>query len=102
MREDHKFRISTRERLWEEQDHKCAYCNRRITKDQASLDHIIPIIHIEKNYGETNLIVCCKRCNKEKLDYIVFTNLFDRIIYPIVDIPYFHRVNYIQKNKFKN
>ena len=101
MREDHKFRIETRERLWEEQDHKCGYCDREITKEKASLDHIIPVIHAQEAYMKDNFIVACKRCNKEKLDYIVFTNLFDKLIYPVIDVPYFFQAKYIQTNKFK-
>ena len=106
MREDHKVRISTRLELWEKQNHKCVYCNRTISKEQASLDHIIPIDEMSQEdvriLGKNNLIVCCKRCNKEKLNYIVFTNLYDRIVYPIINIPYFFQLNYIQRNKFKD
>lgn len=100
-REDHKTRVSTRTKLWKEANGVCPYCQRKVSLEKASLDHIIPVNLIEKdtNYGESNLIFCCKRCNREKLDYVVFTNLFDKIIYPIVDIPYFFRASYIQFNK---
>jgi len=97
-REDHKVRISTRERLWKEQEGICVYCKRHIPLEKASLDHIIPVNKIETQYSQENLVCCCKRCNKEKLDYIVFTNLFDRIIYPVIDVPYFFQARYIQRN----
>lgn len=100
-RENHKFRISTREHLWKKQGERCAYCNRKITKEQASLDHIIPIVHSNEGYMKDNFIVTCKRCNKAKGDMIIFSNLFDKLIYPIVDVPYFFEWDYIQTNKFK-
>jgi len=102
MREDARFRITTREKLWEEQNHRCGYCNQVITKEQASLDHIIPVNSTkEPVYNEDSYIVTCKRCNKEKLDYIVFTNLYDRIVYPIITIPYFFHYSYITSNWLK-
>lgn len=103
MRESHEFRITTREKLWKEQKGKCAYCDRIITKEKASLDHVIPLdLTKESNYDIDGYVVTCKRCNKEKGNHIVFTNLIDKIVYPIVDIPYFFQANYIQRNKFKN
>ena len=100
-REEHKVRISTREKLWKEAKGVCPYCNKKVPLEKASLDHIIPVNQIEENtnYGPENLTFCCKSCNKMKLDYIVFTNLYDRIVYPIVDIPYFFQARYIQFNK---
>jgi 5-methylcytosine-specific restriction endonuclease McrA len=101
MREEHSVRISTRLKLWKQQDKKCAYCGNVIASGKASLDHIIPIIKLDKPLGETNLIVCCKRCNNNKGDHIIFTNLYDGIIYPLIDIPYFFRARYIQTNNKK-
>lgn len=103
MRESHEFRISTREKLWKEQGGRCSYCNKTITKEQASLDHVCPINLTKKtNYDINGYVVTCKRCNKEKDNHIIFTNLYDRIVYPLVDIPYFFQSNYIQRNKFKH
>ena len=98
-REDHSTRISTRYRLWKEAKGICPYCGRYVPLEKASLDHIIPVNKLDENLGESNLLFCCKRCNKQKLDYIVFTNLFDKIIYPIIDHKYFYKERYIQFNK---
>jgi len=97
-REDHKVRIETRHRLWKEAKGICSYCQRNIPIEKASLDHIIPVNHTEENYGPENLIFCCKPCNYHKRDLIIFSNLYDRIIYPIIDIPFFFQYNYIVRN----
>lgn len=97
-REDHNVRIKTRHELWKKQNGKCAYCGKTVAPDKTSLDHVIPINRIEENYGSDNLVMTCKSCNINKLDYIVFSNLFDRIVYPIIDVPVFFRYNYIIKN----
>ena len=95
MREDHKTRISTREKLYKDQNGICIYCGKHITIDKASLDHIIPVLHLEENLGESNLVMCCKRCNKLKDNMIVFSNLYDRIIYPILEHKYVYQDYYI-------
>lgn len=99
MRESSKFRIKKRKELFEKQKGVCVYCNELIT-GKPELDHIIPVVH-GNGIGEDNFVVCCKRCNKNKGSYIVFSLLYDRVIYPIIDIPYFFRSSYITKNKFK-
>ena len=99
MREDHKIRIETRRRLWLEQNKVCVYCLEKIPIEKASLDHIIPVDCLEESLGEANLAVCCKKCNYNKGNHMIFTNLMDRTIYPMVDIPYFFRYNYITKTK---
>lgn len=95
MREDHHTRISTRERLYKEQKGICVYCNKHIPIEKASLDHIIPVVHLNENLGISNLVMCCKRDNKLKGDQIVFSNLYDRVIYPIVDHKYVYQDYYI-------
>lgn len=97
-REEPIVRIETRHRLWKEQKGICPYCGNHVDPSKASLDHIIPVNHTEENYGPENLVMTCKRCNKEKLDYIVFTNLYDKVIYPVIDVPFVFRSGYIQKN----
>lgn len=102
MREAHTVRIETRNRLWKEQNKKCAYCGKEIPPGKASLDHIIPVIKLDEAIGEENLIVCCKSCNKNKGDHVIFMNIYDKVFYPMVDIPYFFRAKYIQTNNKKN
>jgi CRISPR/Cas system Type II protein with McrA/HNH and RuvC-like nuclease domain len=99
MREDAKTRISTRVRLWKEQKGICPYCKREIKIEKASLDHIIPVFHLQDNIGEANLIMCCKWCNKNKGDNIVFTNLFDKEIYIMVAVPYVFQDYFIHSTK---
>lgn len=98
-REEHKVRISTRERLWKEQKGICSYCERKIKIELASLDHIIPVELNDELLGETNLTVTCISCNKRKGNMIIFTNLYDKKVYPILDIPYFFHYNDIVFNK---
>lgn len=100
-REDAIFRISTRNKILKEQDNKCFYCNRILTQEKATLDHIIPISKGDTTLNDNGYVVACKRCNKAKGDNVVFTNLFDKEIYVIVDVPYIFRSSYIQTNKFK-
>jgi CRISPR/Cas system Type II protein with McrA/HNH and RuvC-like nuclease domain len=99
MREDHAVRINTRRRLWEEQNKICAYHNEHIPYGDASLDHIIPVVLLEEMIGEDNLIVCCKNCNESKGNHIVFSNLYDRVIYPLISIPVIFQDRYIHNTK---
>lgn len=99
MREEHDIRISTRKELWENQKGICVYCKRHISLNKASLDHIIPVLLLDRNIGPDNLVVCCRPCNYNKRDWIVFSNLFDKEIYPIIEIPYIFRYEYITKTK---
>ena len=97
-RESHEFRKSTRARLAKEQGNVCAYCKRPI-KGKPSLDHIIPLNAMEENDAhEENYIVSCVPCNKRKGDYIVFSLLSDRMIYPMIEVPFFFRAKEIQFN----
>ena len=74
-REEHKHRINIRTKLWEEQNHICEYCKCEILKEEASLEHIIPVVHLHNNIGEDNLVVICKQCNYNKGNHIIFFNL---------------------------
>lgn len=44
---------------------KCLYCNDKLTIENATTDHIIPI-STGGNNSQVNLIVCCKSCNEER------------------------------------
>lgn len=44
---------------------KCLYCESKLTKGNATADHIIPISDGGNN-TQVNLIVCCKDCNNER------------------------------------
>lgn len=96
-RESKEFRVSTRNRLLKEQDFRCYYCNRKLKKGGESLDHVIPVIELDE-HNDDNYVVACFVCNKSKGNQIVFTNLYDRIVYPIVDTPYFFHADEIIYN----
>jgi len=103
MREDAKTRVETRNRLWKEQNKTCPYCRKKIPVEFASLDHVMPIDRLTpedvKILGPANLIVCCKRCNRAKGNYVVFSNIYDREIYPIIDVPVIFQDYYIHCTK---
>jgi len=45
----------------------CFYCRRRVHRDFATLDHIVP----RKRHGDdscSNLVACCPRCNRAKAE----------------------------------
>lgn len=44
---------------------KCIYCDKNLTVDNATADHIIPISNGGNNC-QVNLVVCCKDCNNER------------------------------------
>jgi CRISPR/Cas system Type II protein with McrA/HNH and RuvC-like nuclease domain len=43
----------------------CIYCDNKLTLDNATADHIIPISDGGNNC-QVNLVVCCKDCNNER------------------------------------
>lgn len=98
-RDSHKNRIEKRANLFKHQKGICGYCHKPI-KDKPSLDHIIPIVLGGDNSIE-NSIVCCKNCNYHKHDYIVFSSVYDKMVYPIIDVPFFFRVKEIVSNGHK-
>lgn len=48
-------------------DAHCLYCNTKLTKSNATADHIIPISKGGNNC-QVNLVVCCFDCNNERGD----------------------------------
>lgn len=44
---------------------KCAYCRNPITKEEATLDHIVPKLLGGRN-GKGNIALACEECNKKK------------------------------------
>ncbi len=98
MRETTEFRIDTRKRLYDEQNGVCVYCKKEI-KGKPSLDHVIPLDLMEENEQHIeNYVVCCRSCNKNKGNLIVFSNLTDREIYPMIYVDCYFRVKQITKN----
>lgn len=46
-------------------DASCVYCDTKLTTENATADHIIPISEGGNN-AQVNLVVCCKDCNNER------------------------------------
>lgn len=46
-------------------DARCIYCDTKLTTENATADHIIPISEGGNN-AQVNLVVCCKDCNNER------------------------------------
>lgn len=44
---------------------RCIYCENKLTIDNATTDHIIPIANGGNNC-QVNLMVCCQPCNSER------------------------------------
>jgi 5-methylcytosine-specific restriction endonuclease McrA len=44
---------------------KCIYCKIKLTPENATTDHIVPISNGGNN-SQVNLIVCCDKCNSER------------------------------------
>lgn len=63
----HKRKFPTRENIWVRDDFTCCYTGRRLTRDELSVDHIVP----KSKGGEDtwlNLVTCAKDINCEKAD----------------------------------
>lgn len=56
-----KFRQS----IFEAWEWKCAYCDRQLCSDTATIDHIVPK-HKGGHSSRNNLACCCNACNSSK------------------------------------
>jgi hypothetical protein len=54
----------------------CIYCDVKLTPENATADHIIPISNGGNNC-QVNLVVCCKDCNNERgnLDFKYYLSI---------------------------
>lgn len=58
------FRFS-RANVFLRDHHRCQYCGLKYTKNQLTLDHVIPVVQGGgKNWG--NIVTACKPCNQRK------------------------------------
>jgi len=64
MQKGNRFKILERD------DFKCQYCGREAPEVVLEIDHIIPKSKGGKDEA-TNLITCCRECNRGKLDRII-------------------------------
>lgn len=54
-----------RQHIFEEWGWKCAYCDRQLTEDTATIDHVLPK-HKGGQNVKHNMVCSCSRCNKNK------------------------------------
>ena len=56
-----KFRSS----IFKSWEWKCAYCDKQLDEDTATIDHVIPKFKGGHNV-KSNMICCCSKCNRLK------------------------------------
>lgn len=54
---------------------KCIYCDKKLSKNNITADHIIPLSKGGNN-SKANLIASCKKCNLEREDKPFYSFLF--------------------------
>ena len=63
----------TKKNIYLRDNHKCQYCNIKVTDKTASIDHVIPVSKGGKSRWD-NLSTACRRCNSAKSDSIIQPN----------------------------
>lgn len=63
-----------KEYVSETKNAKCLYCDSKLTPNNATTDHIIPISKGGNN-TQVNLVVCCLKCNSDRGDSDFYTYL---------------------------
>lgn len=60
-------------KIWTRDEGKCHYCLSLISREEATVDHIIPRSKVEST-RQTGLVLACFSCNQRKADipYEVF------------------------------
>lgn len=61
----HKSYSQDCDKLYDEQGGKCFYCKKPVRKENATLDHIIPLSRGGYNKRK-NYVMACDSCNNEK------------------------------------
>jgi hypothetical protein len=54
-----------RQHIFEAWGWKCAYCDKQLNENTATIDHILPK-HKGGQNVKSNMACCCSNCNKEK------------------------------------
>jgi len=62
----HKFRQC----IFESWDWKCAYCDKPLTTDSATIDHILPKFKGGHNI-KSNMLCSCSKCNRSKGSHLL-------------------------------
>ncbi len=81
LSEDYFENPANRKLIFERDDYRCQYCGEKVTQNNATLDHKIPISKGGDNSKE-NLVTCCFECNSIKSGKTleeVATKLLERV-----------------------
>jgi 5-methylcytosine-specific restriction protein A len=67
QQEKEKARALKKTRWWQRQLDRgvCFYCQASVARDQATLDHIVPLIRGGRSI-RSNIVLACKTCNSRK------------------------------------
>ena len=67
QQEKEKARALKKTRWWQRQMDRgvCFYCREAVARDQATLDHIVPLIRGGRSI-RNNIVLACKACNSRK------------------------------------
>ncbi len=52
-------------RVWIRDEGKCVHCQKELTPDTVTFDHVIPVSHGGRCYAK-NLVLSCHRCNHRR------------------------------------
>lgn len=61
----HEQKKLIREQILEDDGNYCAYCGRKLSHSNLTMDHIIPLSKGGRS-RKSNLVLCCKPCNQKK------------------------------------
>ncbi len=66
-KEKEKARQLRKSQWWQAKLNKgiCHYCGEKFSKEELTMDHILPLARGGKS-SKGNLVVACKKCNNEK------------------------------------
>ena len=67
QKEREKARELRNSNWWKQKlvDGVCYYCGKKFTKQELTMDHIVPLARGGKS-TKNNIVVCCKECNNKK------------------------------------
>ena len=65
-RTDRIFYKLDRERILVEQDNKCRYCGCKLSRKEATTDHVIALSRVGRVHSTSNTVVACEDCNSRK------------------------------------
>ena len=51
--------------VWIRDEGKCTHCQKELTPETLTFDHVIPVSHGGRSYAK-NLILSCERCNRRR------------------------------------